>query len=71
METDCFPLYEIRNGAEVKITYEPRHLPIENYLLAQGRFKHVTKDDIAKITKAVDRSWKELKRRESGGSCTC
>ena len=71
VETDCFPLYEIRNGAEVKITYEPRHLPIENYLLAQGRFKHVTKDDIAKITKAVDRNWQELKRRESGRSCTC
>lgn len=70
VETGFFPLYEIRNGREVRITYEPRNLPVEDYLSAQGRFKHLTKEDLDKIRQEINRNWKDLRRRESVFSCS-
>jgi pyruvate/2-oxoacid:ferredoxin oxidoreductase beta subunit len=63
VETKYFPLYEIRNGKEYKITYHPKGLPVGDYLLPQGRFRHLTKDDLETIQKEVDRNWEELTRR--------
>jgi len=64
VETRYFPLYEIRDGREVKITYLPKNLPVEDYLLAQGRFKHLIKEDLEKIKNEIDRNWDELTKRE-------
>jgi len=68
VETRYFSLYEIRDGKEVKITHHPKNLPIEDYLLAQGRFKHLTKKDLDKIREEIDRNWDDLTRRESESS---
>jgi len=65
VETKYYPLYEIRNGREYRITHRPKNLPVEDYLLAQGRFKHLTQNDLETIQKEVDTNWDELKRRES------
>ncbi len=65
VETKYYPLYEIRNGQEYKITHHPKNLPVEDYLLAQGRFKHLVQKDLDTIKEEVDRNWDELKRRES------
>ncbi|MBE9522262.1 MAG: pyruvate synthase subunit beta [Proteobacteria bacterium] len=67
VETNYFPLYEIRNGQEYTITHHPRNLPVEEYLLAQGRFKHLTKKDLERIQKEVDDTWDELVIREGKG----
>jgi pyruvate ferredoxin oxidoreductase beta subunit/2-oxoisovalerate ferredoxin oxidoreductase beta subunit len=64
VETKFFPLYEIRNGQEYTITHHPKGLPVEDYLLAQGRFEHLTKKDLKIIQKEVDRNWDELTRKE-------
>jgi len=64
VETKYYPLYEIRSGREVKITHYPKNLPLKDYLLAQGRFKHLTQKDLEVIQKEVDRNWNELTRRE-------
>lgn len=69
VETGFFPLYEIRNGTDVKINHEPRHLPVEDYLLAQGRFKHLGTKDLDGIKEDVDGRWNELKRRAGGSTC--
>jgi len=65
VETKYYPLYEIRNGQEYKITHHPKNLPVEDYLLAQGRFKHLVQKDLDTIKEEVDRNWDELRRRES------
>lgn len=64
VETKFFPLYEIRNGQEYRMTHHPKGLPVEDYLLAQGRFEHLTKKDLKTIQKEVDRNWDELTRKE-------
>jgi pyruvate ferredoxin oxidoreductase beta subunit len=47
VETGVFPLYEVENG-KYKMTIEmPKKLrPMEDYLKPQGRFRHLTPDQI-------------------------
>ena len=54
MDTNVFPLYEIEDGV-FKFNYKPTEKkPVEEYLMVQGRFKHLTPDLVAKIQKYVD-----------------
>lgn len=64
-----FPLYEIINGVELKITYRPKKIiPVRDYLGAQARFKHLFKSEneyiIEQWQKDVDARWEYLQRRE-------
>ncbi len=64
-----FPLYEIIDGHELNITYRPKNVvPVEEYLAAQGRFKHLFKDEYKHLIKEwqerVDANWSYLQRRE-------
>jgi len=74
MATDSlvFPLYEIINGEKLNITYRPKNIiPVEEYLAAQGRFKHLFKDQYKYLIKEwqerVDTKWEYLQRREEAG----
>lgn len=66
VETKFYPLYEIRNGNQYRISYFPKSLPVDDYLLAQGRFKHLAKEELEIIQKEVDRTWDELTRKAKG-----
>lgn len=64
-----FPLYEIIDGHELRITYRPKKvIPVRDYLAAQGRFKHLFKPEnehiIKQFQKDVDARWELLQRRE-------
>jgi pyruvate/2-oxoacid:ferredoxin oxidoreductase beta subunit len=63
VETNIFPLYEIANGKEYTLNHKPRELPVQEYLVKQGRFKHLTADQIRKIQSDVDEDWARLKRK--------
>ena len=63
VETRVFPLFEIEDGLRYNITHQPRDLPVENYLEVQGRYRHLTPDQIKIIQSEVDRSWQELTAR--------
>jgi pyruvate/2-oxoacid:ferredoxin oxidoreductase beta subunit len=63
VETNVFPLYEIENGTKYTINHPPRGLPVQDYLLKQGRFKHLTEEQIHQIQKEVDEEWTRLKAR--------
>ena len=65
VETTYYPLYEIREGREYTITYQPRRLPVGEYLSAQDRFQHLTKGDVEKTQEEIDRSWNELQCKEN------
>ncbi len=64
VQTRIFPLIEVKNGQEWKLTkkvHKPK--PVVEYLRLQGRFRHLTEDDIALIQKNVDENWEILSRK--------
>jgi len=68
VETKLFPLYEIIDGTQYHITYEPQGLPVSEYLKIQGRYRHFTADDAAGLQKEVDEEWDQLVTQARG--CT-
>jgi 2-oxoisovalerate ferredoxin oxidoreductase beta subunit len=59
-DTGVFPLYEVENG-RYHITRKTGTLkPVSEYLTAQGRFRHLTPDDIAAVERHVQASWERL-----------
>ena len=66
-DTNAFPLYEIEDG-HYRITRKlGRAHPIEEYLETQGRFGHLTREEIASIQDEVDAHWKRLLQLEALG----
>ena len=66
-DTNVFPLYEIEDGL-YRITRKlGKAHPIEEYLKAQGRFVHLTPEEIASIQADTDARWKRLLDLEALG----
>jgi len=63
VETNVFPLYEVENGREYTINHQPLRLPVQEYLMKQGRFNHLNDDQIKAIQKEVDDDWERLQAR--------
>ncbi len=65
--TGAWPLIEIEEG-RVKINVKPKKLkPIKEYLRLQGRFRHLTDEQIEEIQRWVEESWESwLKLEEMG-----
>jgi len=54
VDTGMWKLFEIENGVR-KDTFKPAKLkPVSEYLKMQKRFKHLTKEEIAKIQRMID-----------------
>jgi pyruvate/2-oxoacid:ferredoxin oxidoreductase beta subunit len=62
VQTNIFPLYEIENGTRYSLNYKGNR-PVADYLQAQGRFKHLDKEDITRIQSMVDEDWRNLLRK--------
>jgi len=63
---EVFPLYEVENGEKYAITVWPkREVPVLEYLKLQGRFSHLTEEDIEFVQQNVDREWERLVGRTS------
>lgn len=64
VETRIFPLYEVINGV-YHITYKSdKNVEIKKYLELQGRFRHLTEEDIKEIEKMVEKNYAELLEKE-------
>jgi len=60
VDTKVFPLYEV-DGGSWKITRKPpKDRPVREYLDAQGRFRHLTDAEAARIQEDVDARWRDL-----------
>jgi len=60
VETGVFPLYEVENG-RYKLSLElPQLRPIKDYLKLQGRFRHLSDDNISMIQDRVRREYSNL-----------
>ena len=69
VETCYWPLYEIEDGI-LKVTFEPKEKkPVSEFLKAQGRFKHLFKQEnewmLKKIQDDIDKEWERLKKEEA------
>lgn len=67
VETCFWPLYEVQDG-KWTLNYMPKNKrPVEDFLKAQGRFKHLFKKGneqlIADIQTAVDKKWQALLKK--------
>jgi pyruvate ferredoxin oxidoreductase beta subunit len=61
IQTGMFPLYEVVDGKH-KITVNFDKLkPVAEYLKSQGRFRHLSENEIAHIQERVDDEWMKLK----------
>ncbi len=61
VQCGMFPLYEVENG-KYKLNYNPDVLkPVGDYLKAQGRFRHLSDGDIARIQAKVDSDFARLR----------
>jgi len=57
-----FPLFEIEDGTRVTLSRFPQ-VPVAEYLKLQGRFGHLSAEDIESIQQQVAREWEELERK--------
>jgi len=67
VESRVFPLLEVEDGYRYRLTYEPKGIPVEEYLKKQGRFRHLTPEMIATIQRDVDRRWALLQQKIAAG----
>ena len=63
VESNIFPLYEIKGGLHYTITHQSRNLPVERYLMLQGRYRHLQKEEIEAIQAETDRAWAVLQQK--------
>ena len=64
LETRVTPLFEI-TGGQLKLNYDVKKpKPVEEYLKAQGRFKHLGADEVKEVQRYVDAEWNKLKHWE-------
>ncbi|MDP2952652.1 MAG: thiamine pyrophosphate-dependent enzyme, partial [Chloroflexota bacterium] len=61
VETGIFPLYEIEEGRYKLNVDFPKLRPVEDYLKLQGRFRHLSGEDIEFIQTRVTAEWEKLK----------
>jgi pyruvate ferredoxin oxidoreductase beta subunit len=69
VQTGIFPLYEVVNGEySMSINIPPEKLlPVENYFKLQGRFRHLTPQDIKTIQSRVRRDYEQLFKKAKNG----
>lgn len=63
-ETNVFPLYEVENGVYTINRKFSNPKPVVEYLKLQGRFYHLTEEEVQFIQSQVDQSWERLLRLE-------
>ena len=62
VETGVFPLYEVENG-EYRLNFDRPLKPVREYLMKQGRFKHLTDEVIEKIQMKVNEKYERLREK--------
>ncbi|MBI4296873.1 MAG: pyruvate synthase subunit beta [Chloroflexi bacterium] len=67
VQTGIFPLYEIENGKYKLNVDTPTLRPVQEYLSLQGRFRHLTTDEITKIQQHTEAEYAKLKELAAAG----
>ncbi len=62
VQTGIFPLYEVENG-KYKLNVDKELKPVAEYLKKQGRFRHLSDEEIEKILARVTEDYARLKAK--------
>ena len=57
VNSKCFPLYEVENGEDYTINVEPKGTPVRDYLMMQGRFRHMNDSQVKDFEAKVKKEW--------------
>ncbi len=63
VETGMFPLYEVENGKYTLSLDLPQLRPVNDYLKLQGRFRHLSEDNIKIIQERLIKEYAKLKEK--------
>jgi pyruvate/2-oxoacid:ferredoxin oxidoreductase beta subunit len=63
-----FPLMEVEHGEIWRFTVDHPGEPVGPYLRRQGRFRHMSDEQIARVQAQVDARWRTLERRVAMGA---
>jgi len=63
VQTGIFPLYEIEYGRYRLNADPPKLKPIEEYLKLQGRYRHLTSEQVKRIQEMVNEDYAKLKEK--------
>jgi pyruvate/2-oxoacid:ferredoxin oxidoreductase beta subunit len=66
VESKLFPLYEIIDGKEYRITHQPQGISVREYIKIQGRYRHFTDEDVKSLQREVDEEWEQLISKSKG-----
>ena len=62
--SNIFPLYEVENGETYRQNVLPDEIiPVDEYMHLQGRFRHLTSEDIKDYQKMVDKRFEHLREK--------
>ncbi len=61
--TRAFPIYEVEHG-KYKINRKPEKTPLSEYLMLQGRFKHLPEKEVEFLDAHYEKEWKALLKLE-------
>ncbi len=68
VQSRVFPLVEVEDGIRWRLSLEHEGKPIDDYISAQGRFRHLSREDIGRLQGEVNERWELLmKKIELGG----
>ena len=63
VQSRVFPMLEIEGGQHWRFTMEHAAEPVEPYLRRQGRFRHLSAEQVTHIQAEIDARWQQLLRR--------
>ncbi len=63
VQNRVFPMLEVEHGTRWRLTMEHAGDPVEPYLRRQGRFRHLSAEQVTHIQAQIDVRWQQLMRR--------
>jgi len=63
VQTNIFPIYEVEDGLRYTINFMSKGYLVNEYFKLQGRFKHLTEEDLNQIQEMVNDDWDLLLRK--------
>jgi len=67
INSKIFPVFEVEDGQKYTINIKPKSIPVKEYLKVQGRFKHLTNEQIKRLQTDTDRNWEILQKKVEMG----
>jgi pyruvate ferredoxin oxidoreductase beta subunit len=67
VQSGVFPLYEVVNGKYRMTVETPNLRPVKDYMKPQGRFRHLSDDNIARIQARVELEYQKLLEKTENG----